>query len=68
MMREIEERARRDRDAEREDRSDLHAAFYGMFLRQQGYSAWYAAKLVVARYPKTRARLQRLIDEGMSAR
>ena len=39
------------------------AAFYALFLKQEGYSADEAAALVVRRYPSTRFLLKRFIGE-----
>lgn len=39
------------------------AAYYGLYLRQQGYSAERAAQQVVERYPRTRSHLEKLLGK-----
>ena len=46
----------------RESRTVLHAALYGLYLRQLGYDADEAAVLVSRRYPVVQRRLQQLVS------
>lgn len=46
-------------ERQRLERYYSRAAFYGLYLRQQGYSPDHAAALVIERYPRVREQLRR---------
>jgi len=48
----------------REPRTILHAALYGLYLREHGYAAGEAALLVSLRYPCVQHRLQKLASRA----
>ena len=51
-----------DNEQQRMHRYHWRAGVYGHYLRQQGYGADEAARLVIERYPATRDKLQRVAD------